>query len=117
MNSESPFSSGSNVNVSLGPCGKVRSSGVGGAGRSLGGFRRDVPGQQFLDAVDGVVGEARAHRASKLPGPDRATLLCRSGCKLPPAGTRVDTQCGTLRVTADAPDGTPLGVVVRASLK
>lgn len=67
MNSASPFSNGSNVNVSLGPY--------------------------------------------------RATLLCRSGCKLPPAGTRVDTQCGTLHVTADAPDGTPLGVVVRASLK
>jgi ADP-heptose:LPS heptosyltransferase len=32
------------------------------------------------------------------------------------AGMTVDTQCGTLRVIADAPDGTPLGVVVRASL-
>ncbi len=67
MNSASPFSNGSNVNVSSGPY--------------------------------------------------RATLLCRSGCKLPPARTRVDTQSGTLHVTADAPDGTPLGVVVRASLK
>ena len=37
--------------------------------------------------------------------------------ELPPAGTGIDTQCGTLHVIADAPDGTPLGVVVRASLK
>ena len=35
----------------------------------------------------------------------------------PPAGTSADTHCDALPVIADAPDGTPLGVVVRASLK
>ena len=33
------------------------------------------------------------------------------------AGTMDEAQCNNATVTADAPDGTPLGVVVRASLK
>jgi hypothetical protein len=47
-----------NVSVSGRPSGQADADDLSGAGRMFSRFRREVPGKQFFDAVDGMVGDA-----------------------------------------------------------